>query len=298
MIRSKYGLDEAGWWPSEVSNTTYRSPWKAIQGLLPVFLCNAKLKLGNGERFWEDAWVDREPFKDKYPNLFRLSLLHNKPISAFLVNAINPESSWNFHFRISVSDRELEELADLLSTLERASVCGALQDKWVWRGKVQDFSLANRFSKLTDLPNYTPFNFHHFIWTISIPNKVTVFGWLLILKKLNTHDLLQRRHPFLSTSPSWCVTCRYANESVNYLFLLCPVAQRIWTKIIQKFKVSWVIPQDINHLILGEFMLRRDRRIKLLWSLVLHSVLWTLWRERNQRIFEEKEGSLANIIIG
>ena len=110
VIRSKYGMEEGGWWPSEVSNTTYRSPWKEIQSLLPVFLCYAKLKLGNGERirFWEDAWGDRVSFKLKYPNLFRLSLLHNnKPVSAFLVNTINSESSWNLHFRRSVSDREL-----------------------------------------------------------------------------------------------------------------------------------------------------------------------------------------------
>ena len=43
-------------------------------------------------------------------------------------------------------------------------------------------------------------------------------------------------------------------------------------------------------------MLGRDNRIKLLWSLVIHAVLWTSWKERNQRIFENKTGSLANII--
>ena len=62
VIRSKYGMEEGGWLLSEVGNTTYRSPWKAIQGLMPVFLEHAKLKLGNRERirFWEDAWVERE----------------------------------------------------------------------------------------------------------------------------------------------------------------------------------------------------------------------------------------------
>ena len=50
MIRSKYEREEGGWLPSEVGNTTYRSPWKAIQGLMPVFLEHTELKLGNGER--------------------------------------------------------------------------------------------------------------------------------------------------------------------------------------------------------------------------------------------------------
>ena len=43
-------------------------------------------------------------------------------------------------------------------------------------------------------------------------------------------------------------------------------------------------------------MVGRDKRIKLLCSLVIHAVLWTLWKERNQRIFEDKAGSLVNII--
>ena len=42
-------MEEGGWLPSEVGNTTYRSPWKVIQGLMPFFLEHAKLKLGNGE---------------------------------------------------------------------------------------------------------------------------------------------------------------------------------------------------------------------------------------------------------
>ena len=61
-------MEEGAWWPCIVGNTTFRSPWKAIQGLLPVFLDYAHLKLGNGRRinFREDAWEDKVPFKVKY----------------------------------------------------------------------------------------------------------------------------------------------------------------------------------------------------------------------------------------
>ena len=299
VIRSKYGMEEGGWWPCEARNTTYRSPWKAIQGLLAVFLDHAKLKLGNGDRirFWEDAWGESVPFKTKYPNLFRLSLLHNKPVSRFLCSNSNQEPSWNLHFRRPVSERELEEVSNLLSSLGRVRVCGALEDKWVWVEEGSGlFTCKSLFKTLIDKPTFTPFNFYHFIWKISIPSKLRVFGWLLILKKLNTQDLLQKRQPLLYVSPSWCVMCKKGSETVNHLFLHCSVAQKVWTNILQKFTISWVLPQDINHLILGDFMFGRDRRTKLLWSLVIFAVLWTLWRERNQRIFEDREESLPNII--
>ena len=119
VIRSKYEMEEGGWWPCAVGNTTFRSSWKAIQGLLHVFLDHVRLKLGNGKRinFWEDAWEDSVPFKVKNPSLFRLSLLHNKPVSEFLANPNNSKPSWNFHLRRNVSEREISELSQLLSTL-------------------------------------------------------------------------------------------------------------------------------------------------------------------------------------
>ena len=172
---------------------------------------------------------------------------------------------------------EVVELAKLLSTLERVKVCGVSEDKWVWEKEGSGlFTCKSLFKHSIDKPIYAPLKFHHFIWKISIPNKVGVFSWLLILKKLNTQDLLQNRQLFLFVSPSWCAICRNESESVNNLFLHCSLAQRVWTNILQKFKVSWVFPQDVNQLIEGDFMTHRDKRTKLLWSLVIHTVLWTL----------------------
>ena len=223
--------------------------------------------------------------------------MHKKPVSNFFDNSIHNLTSWNLHLRRNVSEREVPEVAELLSTLERVKVLRVLEDKWEWELESSRlFTCKSLFKHLIDRPTYFPFNYQHFIWKISIPNKVRVFSWLLVLKKLNTRDLLQKRQPFWSASPSWCVLCRSESEMVNHLFLQCSIAQRVWMYILQKFNVSWVLPQDVNHLIEGDFMVGRDKRTKLLWSLVLHVGFWTLWKERNQRIFEEKTGSLDNII--
>ena len=189
------------------------------------------------------------------------------------------------------------ELVELVSTLERIRVCGILEDTWVWEKELFGlFTCNSLFKTLIDKPIFIPSKIYHFIWKLSIPIKVRVFGWLLTLKKLNTQDLSRRRKPFLSISPSLCVMCRKGSKSVNHLFLHCSVAQRIWTIIIQKFNLAWVIPQDINHLIEGDFMMGREPRTKLLWSLVIYVVIWSLWTERNWRIFERREESSGNIL--
>ena len=75
--------------------------------------------------------MERKQLKAKFPNLFRLSTLHNKPISDFLDNSFNSELSWNLHLKRNMSEREVVELEELLSTLERVRVCGVLEDRWM-----------------------------------------------------------------------------------------------------------------------------------------------------------------------
>ena len=132
--------------------------------------------------------MGNEPFKVKYPNIFRLSLLHKKPVSDFLANPNHSEPSWILHLRRGVSDREVGELADLVSTLEKVRVCRVLEYTWVWEIEPSGlFTSKSLFQSLIDKPISIPTKFHHFIWKISIPIKVRVFGWLLLtLKKLNT----------------------------------------------------------------------------------------------------------------
>ena len=145
VIKSKYGRDDGDWWPCRVGNTTFRSPWKAIRGLVPVFLDHAHLKLGNGRtiKFWEDAWEDRIPLKVKYPSLFRLCLLHNKPVSEFLAIQDDAEPSWDLHLRRNVTKRRCRSYPGCYPTwrglgyaaLWRINGCGIERD--------QDFSLPN-----------------------------------------------------------------------------------------------------------------------------------------------------------
>ena len=132
-----------------------------------------------------------------------------------------------------MSEREVVELTELLFILERVRVYGVMEDKWVWEKESSGlFTTKSLFKHLIDKPTFIPLKFHNFIWKISIPNKVRVFSWLTVLKKLNTQDLLQRRQLFLSISPSWCAMYRSKSESVNHLFLHCSLAQKVWAYIL------------------------------------------------------------------
>ena len=76
-----------------------------------------------------------ETLKELFPSLFRLSDLKSKPISAFLDGPriqVQGTTSWNFHFPRNLLDRKIQELQELLHTLERISLCSIVEDRRDW----------------------------------------------------------------------------------------------------------------------------------------------------------------------
>ena len=93
----------------------------------------------------------------------------------------------------------------------------------------------------------------------------------------------------------WCYTCKCNGESIDHLFLHCPVAMDMWAMVFGLFGVSCVMPQSVGGLLAcwkGSFGRHRNGYI---WFMVPHCLLWCLWRERNSRCFEDKESSFADL---
>jgi len=60
--------------------------------------------------------------------------------------------------------------------------------------------------------------------------------------------------------------CKRNGKSVNNLLLHCEVASALWNVFFSKFGLSWIMP----------------RRVVDLYA----RLLWCLWRERNDKSFE------------
>ena len=197
-----------------VERGTFKSPWKAISSLYREFLPLVSFKVGNGNtvRFWEDNWLGTNTLKELFPSLFRLSTLKSQPISAFLDAPrmqIEGFTSWNFHFRRNLMDREIEQLQELLHRMERLTLCSGVEDKRVWLADTSGiFSSKSAFGTLTG-DQSIPVNYPaKSIWNLKIPFKVKVFIWLLVLDKISVQTNLQKRRPYHSLSPGWCVMCK------------------------------------------------------------------------------------------
>jgi hypothetical protein len=83
---------------------------------------------------------------------------------------------------------------------------------------------------------------YKWIWKSSCIMKHKFFAWLLISDRLNTREMLKRRH-WKVTDDTHCELCfARAYEDRMHLFFECNFSQRIWTYL----QIDWLRGGDIQ----------------------------------------------------
>lgn len=227
IVKSKYRLQENGWDVGLARYRTFKSPWKFIFRSYLTFLLLVKgvAKGGNIIRFWKDVWCGDSLFRGRFPSLYRLSSLHNKPIRSsisFVDSLSSSPFSWVLHFRRTANDYETAELGVLLGLLDLARIESGGEDFGVWEGDSSAiFSIKSFYDSFFSSPVPSVFPYFRCIWKESIPHKVKVFTWSVALGKLATHDMLQKRWPTCALCPNLCVICWKNSETQDHLLLHC-----------------------------------------------------------------------------
>ena len=80
--------------------------------------------------------------------------------------------------------------------------------------------------------------------------------------------------------------CVVAGESVVHLLLHCGEVSRLWSFAFRSVGVTWVLPKKVIDLLAGWRNWLGEHSLNI-WNLVLHCVMWVIWREQNNRIFED-----------
>ena len=93
----------------------------------------------------------------------------------------------------------------------------------------------------------------------------------------------------------WCCMCRGAGETLDYLLLHCGVVREVWSFVLQTFGISWVFPDRVIELLFGWWNWF-GKSSSGVWNLVPSCLMWTIWRERNRRTFENIENPVGKII--
>jgi len=124
------------------------------------------------------------------------------------------------------------------------------------------------------------------IWQLPIWPKVSTFLWLLSKNRILTWDNLQRRG---FTGPSQCPNCSLHSETILHLMEYCPLARFLWDNIERCTQRSGNCQADIANLLrTWPKMPYQSPLLNTLWTLIPGFLYWTIWKERNNRVFNSK----------
>jgi hypothetical protein len=200
------------------------------------------------------------------------------------------EDMWDFIWRRNLFQWEVESVYLLLGLLVNVSFSSE-QDDWIWKLNPEDgFSVKSAYDSLMELgnsPNLSVWELKIFsnIWDSPAPSKVVAFSRQLLYDRLLTKDNLHSRGMLQQALDVNCVWCGQATESSKHLFLHCNKTIRVWYEVCKWLGVLIVMPPDIMTLFDCFSGVVRNKKVRKSFLLVWHTVVWSLWRARNDVIF-------------
>ena len=81
---------------------------------------------------------------------------------------------------------------------------------------------------------------------------------------------------------------------MDHLLLHCSAVSELWSFVFHCFGIQWVLARRVVDLL---FRWRNwfGKHESGVWNLVPLCLMWTIWKERNSQIFEDKANSMDQI---
>lgn len=238
-----------------------------------------RCSIGNGNRalFWHDYWTDLGPlylmFGPAGPRALRI------PIDATVSQAVS-NGNWNLP---PARSENAVTLHIVLSTIS-VPVSSDVEDAYAWRNRSGGFAAS--FSSKTTWERIRiaspPVLWHSVVWFKEEVPCCSFISWTAFLRRLPTRD---RLISWGLNVPPGCVLCSAADESISHLFFGCPYAVAIWSRFCGRYMA--VPPASLSDVVvLCQQLQGTHARAVIVLKLINQAIIYSLWRERNARIFQ------------
>lgn len=167
--------------------------------------------------FWHHSWFGDVLLKDRFPNIYRIST----SASILVEDAWDRgESSSQILTRRLVKDEEIIELANLLSLLT-SILLHETEDVWIWSLENSGVFTVSSSGKITAVVSLFPKDVYSSLWNSNCPKRVNILTWILLMGKVNTSEILQKKLPFMFLQPTVCLLCAASGVFQQNVFYSC-----------------------------------------------------------------------------
>jgi hypothetical protein len=274
--------------------------WKDVSALRSEewFQGNVRKVVGDGKNtlFWSDVWVDAVPLRVRFNRLYELSL--SKGESVFSMHLLGwgvDGSAWRWRRRLFAWEEELVgELGILLSTvILQEDRC----DRWKWWLEPSSvYTVRSGYNFITDTVHVDSVVPASSLWHKDVPLKVILFAWRVFRARIPTKDNLFRRN-VIGFDAQLCIGGCGEVETSPHLLFHCSVFGSVWNHILRWLRLSAVLPYDAaSHYYqfsnIGGVAKARCSILQVIWF----ATVWEIWKERNNRIFNDKYCSMSQVV--
>lgn len=128
-----------------------------------------------------------------------------------------------------------------------------------------------------------PISDGEFWWINSSPKKVVSFIWRAKQGRIPSADELQKRN--IQVASSMCGICRNTVETTNHVLTSCPFASDTINRVLNWCGVPTKQFSEVTKVIDFARSWGHCPKKKEMLTCILYGTLWSLWKERNDRVF-------------
>ncbi|GKA65914.1 zinc knuckle CX2CX4HX4C containing protein [Tanacetum coccineum] len=159
-----------------------------------------------------------------------------------------------------------------------------------------DFSVAAVWDSIR--PRSIEVDWFHVVWFSHHIPRYAIHLWLVIKRKLKTHDLLR---PWDLCNNHYmnqlvCPLCEVQPDSHDHLFFGCRFSSWVWDNLKPLLCIPNV-PSALDDIVAFLIPVAKMKSIRsVVCKLVFSAACYFLWQERNYRIFKKKKRSKDKIL--
>lgn len=124
------------------------------------------------------------------------------------------------------------------------------------------------------------------LWKSKSVPKHKVFRWLLLIDRLNTRNMLKRRHYNIGSNLDYLLCGAHIEEMVEHLFFQCNFSRECWHTI----GIHWAAHG--NSLTLLENA--KSNWQQPMFMEIFLVAAWSLWKERNNNYFRHVQPTMVS----
>ena len=88
-----------------------------------------------------------------------------------------------------------------------------------------------------------------------------------------------------------CYMCKAIEEIRYHILLHCLKASLLWQLVFALFHVQWLMHSSVSGVLLSWNSCSVGKKRKKAWEVAPLCIIWSIWKERHKRAFEDRESS-------